>query len=426
MTDQRAAFAKVNWLAAMNIYEVNLRQYTPEGNFAAFQKHIPRLKEMGVDVLWLMPIQPIGLINRKGSLGSYYAIQDYTGVNPEFGSLSDFQSLVKTVHQNEMKLIIDWVANHSSWDHHWVQENPGFYARDDNGNMFAPNDWDDVVQFDHSNTAQQNAMASAMEYWVQETGIDGFRCDMAHLTPLHFWEKARRQCEQHKKLFWLAETQDEPYFDVFDAIYGWEWLHKMADYYKGQTNLNGLETTIQLYFTGFQKNQFRILFTSNHDENSWQDTEYKRLGDSARVFAAICACLPGIPLVYSGQEEPLLRKLSFFDKDTIAFEKYELAPFYQSLLHLKKNNPAMATDANCDYFRLKTTDNNTVFAFIKQKGNHAILLISNLSRDDSFRFAITDTALNGKFRNIKNGLETDFSVQKTFTLKPWEFEIYEK
>jgi alpha-amylase len=414
------------WMPQTNIYEVNVRQYTPEGTLNAFAMHLPRLKEMGVDVLWFMPVYPIGQINRKETLGSYYSIKDYKAINPELGTLDEFKALVKQAHELGMKVVLDWVANHTSWDHAWMRAHPDFYAKDSSGKPYAPFDWSDVVQLDHHNPAQQEAMIDAMAFWVKETGIDGFRCDMAHLTPLDFWNKARQRLDAIRPLFWLAETQDTPYFHAFDVMYGWEWLHKMEDYYKGKTDIAGLDSVLQYYLLDFRNNKFRIFFTTNHDENSWQGTEFDRYGDAARPFAALCATLPGIPLLYSGQEEPLRKKLSFFNKDTIGFNKYEWQPFFKALLELRKRNPALAADSNTQFIRLNTTANDKVFAFIRKKDQHEVLVVANLSREERFTFDITDERLIGAFKNIVNGAMNDFSHEKSFMMGAWDYVVYEK
>lgn len=416
----------VDWLRTANIYEVNVRQYTTQGTFAAFQHHITRLKAMGVQVLWLMPIHPIGITNRKEALGSYYSIKDYKGINPEYGTLQDFKNIITEAHHHGIKVIIDWVANHTSWDHAWVTQHPEYYAKDSTGNLYAPYDWTDVVQLNHNSPTQQAAMIDAMQYWVQETDIDGFRCDMAHLTPLSFWKQARLQCDSIKPLLWLAESQDTPYFEAFDILYGWEWLHKMEDYYKGNTNIAGLDSVITLYNTQVAHNKYRLYFTSNHDENSWQDTEYKRLGSSALAFAAISATLPGVPLIYNGQEEPLLRKLNFFNKDNIGFNSYSLAPLYQALLQLKATNPAMANDSTIQYQRLHTSDDSRIMAYLRTKGSNQVLVIANLSTAPNYTFTINDNRLTGSFANIQNKATNDFTTLKDFQLEAWGYVVYSK
>jgi alpha-amylase len=425
-TDMQATATPVGWMPQSNIYEINVRQYTKEGTFNAFRQHLPRLKEMGVETLWFMPIYPIGKEKRKGSLGSYYSIADYKAVNPEFGTLDDFKALVKEAQSLGMKVILDWVANHTSFDNVWMKDHKDFYTQDSTGKVVSPFDWDDVADLNFSNTAVHDAMIDAMKFWVNECGINGYRCDMAHLVPLDFWKRARKELDAIRPLFWLGETQDTPYFEVFDVIYGWEWLHKMEDYYKGKTNIAGLDTILHYYDSAVTNNKFRLLFTTNHDENSWQGTEYQRMGDAAKAFAVLCATLPGVPLVYSGQEEPLRdHKLKFFDKDEIGFAKYELQDFYKVLLTLKKNHPALAADKSTSMQRLGTSADDKVMAFLRKKDNREVLVVINLSAQP-LKFDVKDNRLSGKFKNAFGGTENDFTSNQSFEMLAWDFLVYEK
>ncbi len=424
----------VQWLPNTVLYEVNIRQFTPEGTFAAFMPHLPRLQQMGINTIWLMPIQPIGNKHRKGTLGSYYSIKDYTGINYEFGSLNDFKLLVDEAHFYEIKVIIDWVANHTSWDHNWVKENPSYYALNNEGKMYAPNDWSDVVQLNHQNEVQQNAMAEAMYYWVTETNIDGFRCDMAHLVPIKTWQKARQLCETKRPLLWLAETQDSSYFKVFDIIYSWEFMHAMQKFYKNEIAMEQLQSTFLAYQNDCLQNQFRILFTSNHDENTWQGTEYQRLGNSAIAFASICCLLPGIPLLYNGQEEPLMEQLPFFDKKAIEWKNYTLHNFYESILHLKSKY----TCHNVNFSFLQNNHSNKIFAFMLKNNTKTLVIVANLS-NDVLTTALTDNKLFGNYQKIfeivsitqkitlsaTNNSEF-WSANEAVVLLPWQIQIFVK
>ena len=195
-----------DWSRQAVIYEVNVRQFTPEGTFEAILPHIPRLKDLGVDILWFMPIHPISQENRKGKLGSYYAVYDYKGVNPEFGSIDDFRALVKAAHDAGMKVIIDWVPNHSGCDNAMVKNHPEYYARNEKGEMFGPYDWTDVYKFDYSNPEMRKMMTDAMAFWLREADIDGFRCDVAGEVPTDFWNENRPQLEKVKpEIFMLGK-----------------------------------------------------------------------------------------------------------------------------------------------------------------------------------------------------------------------------
>jgi len=420
-------FKPVDWAYNTNIYEVNVRQYTEEGTFRAFAKHLKRLKEMGVKTLWFMPIHPIGKVKRLGTLGSYYSIKDYKAINPEFGSLADFKKLLEQAHELGLKVIIDWVANHTAWDHEWTHEHPEYYELDSNGNFKSPYDWYDVIQINHQNPEQQEAMIDAMKFWIEECDIDGFRCDMAHLIPLSFWKLARLELDQLKPLFWLAETENAEYHQVFDASYTWEFLHKMEAYWKKQTYIDGLDSVINKYDTLFPASAIRLYFTSNHDENSHSGSEYERMGDAGKAFAVLCATWNGIPLVYSGQELPLTKRLKFFDKDEIPWTgNYELHDFYKVLLDLHSTHPALrAGDPDVQSFRIQTSD-ETVFAYLKKNGVREVLVLLNLSPENKTDIDITDEKVSGTYKNVFSGISVDLTAEKKVDIKGWKYFVYEK
>jgi len=310
------SFKQVSWANTASIYEVNIRQYTAEGTFKAFEKHLPRIKEMGIDIIWLMPITPISQVNKKGSLGSYYACSSYTKINPEFGSSNDFKDLVDAAHALGMKVIIDWVANHTGCHHEWMQANPSWFTQDAAGNFTERNGWDDVVDLNFDNPSMRIALIDAMEFWVNQFNIDGFRCDMAHLVPLDFWIEARTNLEKIKILYWLAETEDIAYHQVFDTSYAWAWMHASK---KVGKELDGLQEVYNVLhqYAQYPKGAYKLFFTSNHDENSWNGTEYEKYGIAAKAWAVFTATWNGQPLIYSGQELPNTKRLAFFDKDQI-------------------------------------------------------------------------------------------------------------
>lgn len=422
-------FKIVNWAHNTNIYEVNLRQYTQEGTFNAFASHLPRLKDMGVQTLWLMPVQPIGQLNRKGTMGSYYSISDYTSVNPEYGTLDDFKSLVQQAHQLGFKVIIDWVANHTSWDHVWTKSNPDYFTKDDQGNFRPPYpDWADVIHLNYNNGELWTAMIEAMRFWVQHFDIDGFRCDMAHLVPLDFWKAARENLDKDKELFWLAETEEPIYHEAFDASYTWEFLHKMEAYWRKETDIHGLDSVLYKYDSVFPSTAMRLFFTSNHDENSHSGSEYRRMGDAAKAFAVLCATWNGIPLIYSGQELPNYESLQFFEKDPIKWQnENQLHVFYKILLELHSYHPALrASDDNVKTFRLHTSSDENVFAFLRKNGDKEVLVALNLSDNRDLRFEIIDDKVSGIYKNIFTGILDDFTGKKYLELQAWDYLVYEK
>jgi glycosidase len=416
----------IAWSYNTNIYEVNLRQYTQEGSFDAFAAALPRLKDMGVETLWFMPVTPISKEKRLGTLGSYYACSDYTAVNPEYGTLEDFKRLVQSAHALGLKVMIDWVANHTGWDHRWTHEHPDFYRQNLDGHFFDQHGWADVIDLNYDNKELWSAMLQAMQFWVDEFDIDGFRCDMAMLVPLEFWRYVRTELDKRKALFWLAECEEIHYHEVFDATYTWRLLHKMEAYCKKETDLAGLSEVLHYYYSMFPPGALRAYFTTNHDENSHSGSEYERLGSAAKAFAVFCCTWDGIPLIYSGQELPLTRRLNFFDKDPIEWNgKYELHDFYKTLLTLRKTNNALkAGDAESAPVRLLTNASHFVFAFFRQKDNNRLLVLLNLSNENKPLVHLSDPTAYGEYQNLFSGSQLVVNEHTYFNLSAWEYLVF--
>lgn len=428
---EQTYFKPVEWAHTTNVYEVNLRQYTAAGTFNSFAKELPRLKQMGVETLWFMPITPIAKKNMKGSLGSYYACSDYTAISPEFGTLDDFKKLVKQAHDMGFKVIIDWVANHTGWDHRWTKEHPEYYKKDSTGKFNIASGMDDIIELDYGNPALRKAMIDAMTFWVDEAGIDGFRCDLAFWVELDFWKEARTALEKTRSLFWLGEfdaLEKPEYMQVFDASYSWTWMHKTEEYYKGKSGLDSLKKVLDQYDTAGGNNKIKLWFTTNHDENSWNGTEYEKYGEIAKALAVFSFTWDGIPLIYSGQELPNMKRLKFFEKDVIEWNgKNLMEDFYHTLLTLKKNNPALrAGDINAKTFILHTDHENNILAYLRKNNEKEVLVFLNLTKD-AVKFTISENILAGNFKNIfadKNSI--DLGGKTSFELKAWEYQVYEK
>lgn len=421
------SFEPLPWSADSNIYEVNLRQYTTEGSFRAFEAHLPRLRDMGVEILWFMPVTPISLKGRLGSLGSYYACSDYLTTNPEFGSLEDFKRLVQAAHQFGFKVLIDWVANHTGWDHRWTTEHPEFYRRNSDGNFFDAHGWQDVIDLNYDVPELRETMIRCMKFWVDECAIDGFRCDMAMLVPLDFWREARTTIDRTRPLFWLAECEDISYHAVFDISYTWKFLHSMEDFRKNPVSLKGLYDVLQYYNDQFPPQAMRAYFTSNHDENSHSGSEYERLGEAALPFAVFCCTWNGVPLVYSGQELPNRKRLKFFEKDQIDWEMpCALHDFYKSLLILRKRNPALRSgDPSVITIKLPNNANQPVMSFLRRRASDEVLVILNLSAN-AVSFILSAEEVKGSFSNIFSTEKQNINSATVFDLKPWEYRVYEK
>jgi glycosidase len=413
------------WAKSCNIYEVNTRQYTKEGTFKAFQANLPRLKKMGVDIIWMMPINPIGIINRKGSLGSYYSIKDYEKINPEYGTEADFKNLVREIHKLGMHVIIDWVANHTSWDNVWIKPHSDWYTKDSLGNIIIPKgtDWEDTADLNYDNPDLRKAMIDAMSYWVKNDDIDGFRCDVAFMIPINFWMHVRKAIDELKpNCFFLAEAGDPLQHKAFDMTYNWPLKDTINDIAKGKKNVTNLVKLFAQDNKRFAPTDLRMQFLTNHDLNTWDGSEYERLGDNAvDAFNVLIYTIPGMPLTYTGQEEPLKRRLKFFEKDNVGFAAYERADFLTKLNKLKKDNQALWNiNYGGSFTVLKNTDPESVLTFIRQKKDNKVLCLFNFSAKEQ-SFKVTD-AISGNYR-IYIGEKISIMKNGEYTLKPWGYSV---
>ncbi len=413
------------WTRNAVIYEVNLRQFTPEGTFTAFRAHLPRLKKMGIDIVWLMPINPIGEKNRKGPLGSYYSVKDYQAINPEFGTMDDFKNLVIAIHDIGMKVIIDWVPNHSSWDNALVITHPEYYLKDSVGNFVSPFDWTDVIRFDYSNPGMREYMIKTMRWWLRETDIDGFRCDVAHMVPVDFWNELRPRLEEVKPVFMLAES-DQPELNekAFDMTYDWK-LHHIFNQIAGKEKCAfSIAEHYQWVDSVYPPDSYLMEFTSNHDENSWNGTEFERLGKGAQTFAVLAATLPGMLLIYNGQESAFNRRLKFFEKDTISWDEYRFSNFYKTLTGLKERNKALFNGSEGGTLEvLSTPADSMVFAFIREKKGDKVLTVCNLS-DRSMTYTVIPPYKLGTLKEIFEGTSVSFNDSTELTLSPWRYYVF--
>lgn len=415
-----------DWSNDATIYEVNIRQYTPEGTFASFQKHLPRLKELGVEILWIMPINPISVKNRKGTLGSYYSVQDYKKVNPEFGSLDDFKALVAQSHELGMKVIIDWVANHTGWDNVWISSHPDWYTTDSSGKIISPvADWTDVADLNYNNKAMRAAMIDALDYWVKETGIDGYRCDVAGDVPVDFWDEARSSLDKIKPVFMLAENEDkqELLLKAFNMNYGWEFHHILNEVAHGKLGNEAIKGYFAKIDSTYPEGSYPMQFTSNHDENSWNGSEYERMGDAVKTMAALTFVVPGMPLIYTGQEAANTKRLKFFDKDQIDWSNLSMQDYYAKLITIKQGNKALWNGAaGAPIHFLHTGIENSLLAIDRTVEDSKVVAIFNLSTQP-----ITNTVecprIEGIYKNALTGEELSYKKGQSFSLKGWEYLI---
>ena len=413
------------WARNQVVYEVNLRQYTPGGTISEFRQHLPRLKKLGAGILWFMPLQPIGIKNRKGTLGSYYSIRNYCQIDPAYGTMEEFIDMINEIHALGMYVILDWVANHTAWDHHWVDEFPAFYRRNEAGEVHPPfPEWEDVVGLDYTNPDLRLAMIEAMKFWILKTNIDGFRCDMAMLVPTDFWNQARKELEAVKHVFMLAEAdQRDLTEEAFDVLYNWNLMHVWNDIAAGKYTADEIRWRIPSEITDFPAGADNLMFISNHDENSWNGSEIERLHFALEAFAVLIFTLPGMPLIYSGMEAGNYRRLSFFDKDCIEWKDDKMALLYRKLAHLRMHNPALRSlKPKSDFRLLSTTRDEQVFGFTRQSDGKGIVVMLNLSKVN-VEFSLAGDGYQGAYTDLKSGMMITLGEAPCFSLPAWGYMV---
>ena len=422
-----AEFVAPDWTKDAVIYQINTRQYSEAGNFAAVEADLDRIKSLGVDIVWLMPIHPIGEAKRKGTLGSPYAVKDYQAVNSQLGTLADFESLVKSAHDRDMRVIIDWVANHTAWDNHLIAEHPDWYTRNADGEMQHPpdTDWYDVADLDYSQPELWDYMEESLLYWVRDVGVDGYRCDVAGMVPTEFWKRVRPKLDAVKPVFLLAEWQDpELHEAAFHASYAWRWKEIMQEIAKGNAPASAIKAYYEDYQTGWPEGAMRMTYTENHDQNTWDGSSGEIYGEAFDATLALSFVGEGIPLIYNGQEAGNQKRLEFFEKDLIEWKAHSDETLIKSLIDIKTENEALwngTFGARMDM--IKTDNGDQIFAFTREKGDEKVLAIFNLSdRPASFNFE--DDAQSGTYRSLLSGESVTLSTDMTWSMSPWDYRIY--
>ncbi|MEM8528627.1 MAG: alpha-amylase family glycosyl hydrolase [Bacteroidota bacterium] len=425
-----------NWATNANIYEVNIRQYTPEGTIKAFHEgHLQRLHDMGVDILWMMPIFPISDTKKKGTLGSYYAVSDFRKINPAFGTLDDFKELLAAAHELDMKIILDWVPNHTGWDHHWIKDHPDYYTQKDGAITDPLNDetgeshgWSDVADLNYDNPEMRAAMMADLLHWVEKIGVDGFRMDVAYLVPKDFWSDAITKLRTVKSdIFLLAEAEEADLRNMdtpFTMSYAWSFHHLMNAIAQGKDSLASIDQWQSEHQAKF-KQGYNMQFITNHDENSWAGTIEERMGEAAQALAVLAFTFDGMPLLYSGQEQGLRKRLEFFEKDSILWSDVPHEAFYKSLLDLKHRNMALANgSAGASAQRIPTDNDKNVYAFYREKGEDRVIVILNLSAEAQ-TVTLNCENCEGIYSDVFKAKSLEMSNSQTVLLGAWGYQVLE-
>jgi glycosidase len=418
-----------NWSKNAAIYQINTRQFTQEGTFCAAEKHLPRLKELGVDILWLMPIHEIGHKNRKGSLGSPYAVKNYYSVNPEFGNLDDLRHFVDAAHKQNLYVILDWVANHTAWDSNLVKEHPEWYARDWKG-AFRPTpwcDWHDIIELDYQHSTLRQYMTEAMKYWISEADIDGYRCDVAGFVPTDFWNDVRKELDVLKPVFMLAEWESRDLHDeAFDMTYAWSWYDAVQQIAMGRANVDSLFAYYSWNEKAFPANSMRMLFVSNHDKNAWDGTEFEQFGDGLRTAIVLSVMSEGMPLVYNGQEAGNTTRIEFFEKDPIEWKSHALGDFYKNLLALKKENTSLWNGKwGAMMIHVPNSAPTKVFSFVRHNNRDKVFVVLNFSEEPQV-VAFSESLYHGKYAEFFSNEQVELLGSTQLQLEPWGYQVFVK
>ena len=414
------------WTKNAVVYELNIRQFSAEGTLAAAEAGLPQIRALGATIIWLMPIHPIGEMHRKGSLGSYYAVKDYYGVNPEFGDLEALRSFVRTAHGLGLRVILDWVANHTAWDNPLRDEHPEWYARNWKGD-FRPTpwwDWDDIIDLDYSSAALREYMTAAMTYWVREADIDGYRCDVAGYVPVDFWENARHELEAIKPVFLLAEWEARDlHAGACDATYAWSWwdiLHKIG---KGEADVFALYVYYSQNECGWPSEAQRMTHIENHDKNSWEGTQFESMGPALMPAIALSVVGEGMPMIYSGQEAGNEKRLKFFERDPIEWRPHPVGDLYQRLFALHAENTALWNAPWGARMVLVVNDApGKVLSFVRANAAHRVFAVLNFS-PEALEVGFEETLHHGRYRDFETGAALEVGPDTKVMLAPWSFRI---
>lgn len=414
------------WSRTAAIYQLNTRQFTPEGTFRAAQKQLPRIKALGADIVWLMPIHPIGQKNRKGTLGSPYSVRDYRAVNPELGTMAEFKSFVRAAHAQGLRVILDWVANHSAWDNPLVAKHPEYYDRDWKGD-FRPTpwwDWSDIIDFDFRQEGIRRDMAESMAFWVREADVDGFRADVAAYVPLDFWETVRADLNRIKPVFMLAEAQmRDLHHSAFDASYGWGWYEAMVNISKGRADVGALFGYYSENESAWPTGAMRMVYAENHDQNSWHGTQFEQFGPNLNNTIVLSVVGEGIPLIYNGQEAGNEKRLEFFERDPIRWRSHPIGDLYRRLFALKERNAALHNAPwGARMVGVTNSQPGKVFSFLRQKERARVFAAFNMSAEPR-RVTFPDRQPHGRYRDFESGRAVTVDANTAWDMPPWSHRV---
>lgn len=419
------------WVNSAVVYEVNVRQYTPSGTFNEFAEHLEELKAMGINTLWFMPIHPISKTNRSGTLGSYYSVDNYTEVNPEFGTKEDFKALVDKAHEMGFHVVMDWVANHTGWDNPWISEHPDWYTQVD-GKIISPDGmgWPDVADLNYDSEGLRKEMIASMKYWIDEFDVDGFRCDYAPGVPVDFWEEAREALDEDKDVFMLAEDLgwiNGSLLDyAFDSNYNSKFYETLVDVARDRKTADKLK----LYWPKMPESTFPLNYLDNHDVNSYDRTIAEAFsGDAMPASLGLIFTLPGVPMIYSGDEIGYDHAIEFMEKDPIDWNEKsgDYRELIATLAEIKKDNKALQNTGDAIGFEFVDVGNKNIIAFERTSQDERIVYIANYSPRLQTEIDLSVLSIDGGeilySDKAYKGIEENIEPADISELEPYSFYI---
>lgn len=415
------------WSSHAVIYQVNTRQFSTSGDFKGVIAGLSHIKALGADIVWLMPIHPIGDKHRKGELGSPYAVKDYFAINPEFGNEDDLKALVEEAHKLSLKVIIDWVPNHSAWDNPLVESHPHWYAKDYKGD-FRPSpwwDWSDIIEFDYRQAGLREYMIEALRYWVEKFNIDGYRCDVAGYVPNDFWCQAKEALEQIKPVFMLAEWENRDLHEkAFNMTYAWSWNETMHDLAHGRCHLDRLRKYYSWNERSWPHNAYRMTFVSNHDKNAWDGTQHEQFGDALEAAIVLSVIGEGMPLIHNGQEAGESKRLAFFERDPIEWEAHHIGDLYRALITLKKSKRVLGNgEFGARMIQVPNTAMDKIFSFVRHNDQEKVFVIINFS-SESVDVSFSEPLFEGHYFDWQGNGDIVLDNTSVRAILPWQYEIW--
>ncbi len=415
------------WAKSATIYQLNTRQFTAQGSFRAAAEQLPRLKALGVDIIWLMPIHPIGEKNRKGTLGSPYSVRDYYGVNPELGTEDDLRAFISSAHGLGMKVILDWVANHTAWDNPLAVEHPDWYERDWKGALRPTPwwDWSDIIDLDFRQPGLRQYMTEALKYWVREFDVDGYRCDVAGFVPIDFWNHARAELDTIKPVFMLAEWEmRDMHARAFDMTYAWSWNEALQKIAKGEADVNKLYVYYSWNESAYPVEALRMTYTSNHDANAWDGTGPERYGEALPAAIVLSVVGEGMPLIYNGQEAGENKRLKFFERDPIDWQTHPIGALYTTLFALKKGQSALWNGKwGARMVHVPNSVNSKVLSFVRQDERSKVFAVINFT-DQPQQVTLHEELYPGTYVEHFSGERVTLEAETTLDLAAWAYRVY--